>query len=93
MWCMRLLQTNLIPDWLIRLAPRIALSLSLRRPYGASLEERAAEKRSLIEKLRRSRVAMHTDYPKRQHYEVPKQFFQLVRANGSSTVAVIGRMK
>jgi cyclopropane fatty-acyl-phospholipid synthase-like methyltransferase len=78
MWYMRLLQTNRIPDWLIGLVLRITLSLSLRRRYGASLEERAAEKRSLIEKLRSSPVAMHTDYPNRQHYEVPTQFFQLV---------------
>jgi cyclopropane-fatty-acyl-phospholipid synthase len=78
MWYMRLLQTNRIPDWPIRLVLRITLSLSLRRRYGASLEEQTVEKRALIEKLRRSPVSMHSDYPNRQHYEVPTQFFQLV---------------
>jgi cyclopropane-fatty-acyl-phospholipid synthase len=75
---MRLLQTNRFPDWLVRLALRLALSLDLRRRYAASLEERTEEKHALIEKLRRSPIAVHTDRPNIQHYEVPTEFFQLV---------------
>ena len=75
---MRLLQTNRFPDWLIRLALRLALSLHLRQRYRASLEERAEEKQTLIEKLRQSPIAVHTDHPNLQHYEVPTEFFQLV---------------
>jgi cyclopropane-fatty-acyl-phospholipid synthase len=50
----------------------------MRQRYRASLEERSAEKRALIEKFRSSPIAIHTDDPNRQHYEVPAQFFQLV---------------
>jgi cyclopropane-fatty-acyl-phospholipid synthase len=50
----------------------------LKERYQASLEERTAAKRALIEKLRQSPIAIHTDDPNRQHYEVPTSFFQLV---------------
>jgi len=75
---MRLLQTNRVPDWLLRPALRLALSHDLRQRYRASLEERAEEKQALIDKLRRSPIALHTDHPNLQHYELPTEFFQLV---------------
>jgi len=78
MWYMRLLQTNRVPDWLIRIGVWLALSISLRRRYRASLEERSVKKRILIEKLRRSPIAVQTDEPNRQHYEFPTDFFRLV---------------
>jgi cyclopropane-fatty-acyl-phospholipid synthase len=78
MWYMRLVETNRVPDWLIRAVLRFTLSRTLKRRYRASLEERTAEKRALIEKLRHSPIAIHTHDPNRQHYEVPTEFFQLV---------------
>ena len=57
---------------------RNSLSRTLRQRYQASLEERTAEKRALIEKLRQSPIAIHTDDPNRQHYEVPSGFFRAV---------------
>jgi cyclopropane-fatty-acyl-phospholipid synthase len=75
---MRLVETNRVPDWLIRVVLGKSLSRTLRQRYNASLEERTAEKRALIEKLRHSPIAIHTDDPNHQHYEVPSEFFRAV---------------
>jgi hypothetical protein len=58
-WYMRLIHTNLVPDWLIRLGLRVILAGSARRRHRMSLEERDDERRALIEKLRRSPIAVH----------------------------------
>ncbi|MGD8243792.1 MAG: cyclopropane-fatty-acyl-phospholipid synthase family protein [Anaerolineae bacterium] len=78
MWPIRLVQTNLVPDWLIRWGVRIMLRNRMRRIYGTDLEVRDAERRALIERLRRSPIAIHMDDANRQHYEVPPAFFRLV---------------
>jgi cyclopropane-fatty-acyl-phospholipid synthase len=78
LWYMRLAETNRVPDWLIRMVVRSSLTQRLKRRYRASLEERTTEKRVLIGKLRQSPIAIHTDEPNRQHYEVPAEFFRTV---------------
>ena len=78
MWYMRLVETGWASNWLIRLALRIGLELGRKRRYQAGLEERTVARRALIEKLRQSPIAIHTDDPNHQHYEVPTEFFQLV---------------
>jgi cyclopropane-fatty-acyl-phospholipid synthase len=78
LWYMRLVERNRVPDWLIRVILRSSLKRTLRQRYRASLEERAAEKQALIEKLRHSPIAIYTDDPNRQHYEVPSEFFRAV---------------
>lgn len=78
LWYMRLVETNRVPDWLIRSVVRCSLTRTLRQRYGTSLEERTTEKRALIEKLRQSPIAILTDDPNRQHYEVPSEFFRAV---------------
>ncbi len=78
LWYMRLVETNRVPDWLIRAVLRRSLTQTLKRRYRTSLEERTAEKRALIEKLQQSPIAIHTDDPNRQHYEVPSDFFRVV---------------
>jgi cyclopropane-fatty-acyl-phospholipid synthase len=78
MWYMRLAETGVVPDWLIRVGVRIILALGLRRRHRASLDERETDRRALIAKLRQSPIAVHTDDPNRQHYEVPTEFFRTV---------------
>ena len=78
MWAIRLIRTNRIPDWLIRLGVRAILATGERRRYRTSFEAQEAGRRALIEKLRRSPIAVHTDDANRQHYEVPPEFFRLV---------------
>lgn len=77
-WYMRLAETNRVPDWLIRLVVRCSLTRTLRHRYSTSLEERTTEKRALIDRLRTSPIAIHTDDPNHQHYEVPSEFFRAV---------------
>ena len=78
MWTIRLVQTNRVPDWLIRLGVRIILRNSTRRLHAWGVEDQDAERRALIDKLRQSPIAIHTDDANRQHYEVPPEFFRLV---------------
>jgi cyclopropane-fatty-acyl-phospholipid synthase len=75
---MRLIETNRVPDWLVRAVVRISLRRRLNEQYRASLEKRSAEKRALLDTLRHSPIAIHTDEPNRQHYEVPSEFFRAV---------------
>ncbi len=77
-WYIRLVETNRVPDWLIRVVIRNSLSRTLGQRYKTTLEERTAEKRALIEKLKHSPIAIHTDDPNHQHYEVPSEFFRAV---------------
>ena len=77
-WYMSLVESNRVPDWLIRLVLRFSMARTLRRRYRANLEQRAADKRALITKLQQSPIAVHTDDPNRQHYEVPAEFFSAV---------------
>ena len=78
MWYMRLVESGRVPDWLLRGVLRVTLNWSLSRRYSLGLETRAAEKRALVEKLRRSPIAIRTHDPNWQHYEVPSEFFELV---------------
>jgi cyclopropane-fatty-acyl-phospholipid synthase len=78
MWYLRLVETNRVPDWLIRAALQVLLRQSLRRRDLPGLEARQVEKQALIQRLRHSPIAVHTNHPNQQHYEVPTAFFQLV---------------
>jgi cyclopropane-fatty-acyl-phospholipid synthase len=78
MWYLRVVETGLVPDWLTGLVLRARLRQTMVRRSRLTLEERTAEKRALIAKLRQSPIAVSTDDPNRQHYEVPTEFFQLV---------------
>jgi cyclopropane-fatty-acyl-phospholipid synthase len=78
MWYIRALETGLIPDWFIRQVLRIRLTQTLKQRRSLSHDERSSEKRALIAKLKQSPIAISTDDPNRQHYEVPSEFFQLV---------------
>jgi len=78
LWYMRFVETNRVPDWLIRTAVRRGLTRTLEQRNGASMEERTSQKQALITKLRQSPIAIQTDDPNRQHYEVPSEFFRIV---------------
>ena len=75
---MRMVETGLLPDGLVRTAVRLILERGLRQRYRAGQAARAGEKRALVAQLKRSPIAIHTDDPNWQHYEVPAEFFQLV---------------
>lgn len=73
-----LLQFIPVPDGLLRPVLRFIVRRGLRQRYRMGVEERDAQRRALIRKLRESPVAIHTDDANRQHYEVPPTFFQHV---------------
>jgi cyclopropane-fatty-acyl-phospholipid synthase len=77
-WYLNALETNLVPDWLVRMVLRATLSRTLRNRRHIGIEERMAEKRALIAKLRQSPIAVRVQDPNQQHYEVPTGFFQRV---------------
>ena len=78
MWYMRWVETNRVPDWLLRQGIRTSLKIGVRRRLWASQEAKEAERLALLARLRQSPIAIETDQPNRQHYEVPAEFFQLV---------------
>jgi len=78
MWYIKLAETNLFPDWLLRLGVRISLWIGVLQKKIKPFAEREEEMQRLIEKLKASPVAVQTDKPNVQHYEVPSDFFALV---------------
>ena len=72
----QLLESNLVPDTLIRVGIRHLLAETLREKQCATL---AAQKAALLahaEGLRQSPIAIQTRAANEQHYEVPAQFYQ-----------------
>lgn len=73
-----LLHTNRVPDWITRLGLRILLIRSTRRRHRSGVEERDAQRRALIRRLKQSPIAIQTEDANRQHYDVPPAFFRPV---------------
>ena len=73
----QLLETNVIPDLLIRIGIRRLLRQTLREKCGSNAQERQAALLSHIAGLKRSPIAVQTAAANEQHYEVPTGFYQL----------------
>jgi len=71
-----LLDRGLIPDPLIRVGIRRLLAERLAALESGSEEERQARFRELVEELRRSPIALHTERANEQHYELPAELFR-----------------
>ncbi len=69
----RLLEKNLLPDWLIRIGIRRLLRQRLREIAHPSPEIQVAQ---FAESLREMPIAINTAESKEQHYEVPTAFYQ-----------------
>jgi cyclopropane-fatty-acyl-phospholipid synthase len=67
-----------VHDVLIGVVLRVGLNRMRIRRYAVSPAKTLAEKRALIDKFIRSPIAIRTDVPNVQHYEVPSELFQLV---------------
>lgn len=78
LWYIRLAHLNIFPDWFLRLAIRAGLRASLLASQAVSFEKEEARRQALIAKLKTSPIAIETDKPNVQHYEVPSDFFRLV---------------
>jgi len=77
-WYIQLAETNLLPDCLLRAGVRASLIVGILKKRLKPFAKRKAEKSMLIEKLKNSPVAIETNQPNIQHYEVPSEFFKLV---------------
>ena len=73
----RLIETNVIPDPLIRLGIRRLLADTLREKQLDGPETRQAALMAHIAGLKRSPMAVQTRAANEQHYEIPTRFYQL----------------
>ncbi len=73
----RLLETNLIPDPLIRVGIRRLLAATLREHQRDNVEEQRSSLLAHIAGLKQSSIAIQTRDANEQHYEVPTRFYQL----------------
>jgi cyclopropane-fatty-acyl-phospholipid synthase len=73
----RLLEKNLLPDWLIRIGIRRLLRERLREENHGDAGAQQAHLLKLVEELKQSPIAIDTRAANEQHYEVPTRFYQL----------------
>src|SRR5262245_13236657 len=72
-----LAERGLLPDALVRMGIRRLCSQRLSQENRGSPEDQAERFARLIETLRHSPVAIHTQEANDQHYELPAAFFKL----------------
>ena len=77
-WYEAILDRDLLPDWLIRSAIRRLNAQRLRDENEGDPVRQNERLRRLVDQLKASPVAVHTEAANRQHYEVPAEFFELV---------------
>src|SRR5215813_6013732 len=76
-WRIRLLERDVIPDFLIRWEIRRLLEQRLREEDKGSAEEQQRHLMQFIAQLKASPIAINTAEANAQHYEVPTRFYQL----------------
>jgi cyclopropane-fatty-acyl-phospholipid synthase len=76
---LRLLERDVLPDWLIRLGIRRLLRQRLAEEDRGDEEHGQERLMQLVAQLRASPIAINTGDANRQHYEVPSEFFERVR--------------
>ncbi len=72
----QILETNVVPDALLRLGIRHLLAETLREKCAGNVEERQAALNAHIDGLKRSPIAVQTGAANEQHYEVPARFYR-----------------
>jgi cyclopropane-fatty-acyl-phospholipid synthase len=74
----RLLERDVLPDWLIRLGIRRLIGARLAAETRGTPEERQRRFLDFLARLRASPIAVNTADANEQHYEVPTGFFTRV---------------
>ncbi|XP_031487321.1 (S)-coclaurine N-methyltransferase-like [Nymphaea colorata] len=72
------LERNLLPDIVIRRLTRLLLSSRLRLGYKPTAEQQLSDLLQFVHSLKQMPIAVETEKPKSQHYELPTSFFKLV---------------
>lgn len=78
MWYDKLLERELVPDFLIRQQIRGLLRSRIRALQQPDEETLHAHIRNFVNELSESPIAIHTEDANEQHYELPTSFFQYV---------------
>ena len=73
-----LLERNLVPDFMIRIAIRNLLKRRLEQESRDNSEIQQSEFIRLLNNLKQSPIALNTNTANEQHYEVPTDFFKLI---------------
>lgn len=73
-----LLERNLVPDFMIRIAIRNLLKRRLEQESKDNSEIQQSEFIRLLNNLKQSPIALNTNTANEQHYEVPTDFFKLI---------------
>ncbi|CAL9227809.1 unnamed protein product, partial [Arabidopsis halleri] len=73
-----LLEKNLLPDLVIRRLTRLLLAGRLRSGYKPTAEMQLSDLLGFVESIKKMPIAINTEKPKTQHYELPTAFFELV---------------
>ena len=71
----RLLERDVLPDWLIRAGIRRLVGQRLAEETQGTPEQRQQRFLDLLARLRAGPIAVHTADANEQHYEVPTEFF------------------
>ena len=69
---------GIFPDRLIRMGIRMLDRKRLKAENPGSLEKSIIAKMRFADALRKSPIALATDKPNEQHYEIPPEFFRLI---------------
>jgi cyclopropane-fatty-acyl-phospholipid synthase len=72
-----LAERGLLPDALVRAGIRRMCAQRLREERAGGMAAQGRRYQALIEELRASPLAIHTEAANTQHYEVPAEFFRL----------------
>ena len=77
-WYSPLLDSGLLPDWLLRWGIRRICAERLREESSGGAEAQRERRSRLVAQLDASPIAIRTDAANAQHYEVPAGFFEQV---------------
>jgi cyclopropane-fatty-acyl-phospholipid synthase len=77
-WSMRLLERDLLPDFVVRFGIRRLLAARLKEENQGAPDAQQRHLMKLIARLRQSPIAINTGEANLQHYELPNTFFEHV---------------
>ncbi|CAN1217300.1 (S)-coclaurine N-methyltransferase [Linum perenne] len=72
------MERNILPDIVVRSLTRLLLGVRLRWGYKSCAELQLSQLLNFVHSLKDMPIAIQTEKPKEQHYEVPTSFFKLV---------------
>jgi cyclopropane-fatty-acyl-phospholipid synthase len=75
-WYIRITETGLVPDFLVRIGIRRLLKQTLREVHSMDIEEEGEYLMRLVRKFSAGPIALSVERANEQHYELPPEFFR-----------------